>query len=154
MSILGDLGHLLKFSLSSFVVPGSAPSKSNSAHDIYCVSLGCNIISGKQINFVPAVQMWFTRVVHFLSYMYVIPVTVNIQYVCTQDVSNKNIKKSFSRWTVCASIYLQYLQKQQYRVASYTIMPGKIWSTHSCSCVYTWTCMSCMRCIVRVGVCR
>ena len=25
MSILGDLGHLLKFSLSSFVVPGSAP---------------------------------------------------------------------------------------------------------------------------------
>ena len=31
MSILGDLGHLLKFSLSSFVVPGSAPSKSNSA---------------------------------------------------------------------------------------------------------------------------
>ena len=31
MSILGDLGLLLKFSLSSFVVPGSAPSKSNSA---------------------------------------------------------------------------------------------------------------------------
>ena len=32
MSILGDLVQLLKFSLSSFVVPGSAPSKSNSAH--------------------------------------------------------------------------------------------------------------------------
>ena len=31
MSILGDLVQLLKFSLSSFVVPGSAPSKSNSA---------------------------------------------------------------------------------------------------------------------------
>ena len=37
MSILGDLGLLLKFSLSSFVVPGSAPSKSNSAHQCVLV---------------------------------------------------------------------------------------------------------------------
>ena len=35
MSILGEFGQLLKFSLFSFVVPGSAPSKSNSAHYIH-----------------------------------------------------------------------------------------------------------------------